>query len=173
VRTCYIPSHTSLTRALMLARQNGHAPAQVLIIDGHHDERRFYARRLSDCSPQHTIIEAEDGRSGLGIFRSSRIDCVVLDLDLTDISAFEVLGNLRPPSDTSQVPVVVLTHLSNRWLFERAKREGAASCLVKSVTSGYLLSQVIRKAVHLVGRRETGALCVAPPTPSTARTAFA
>ncbi|HKY71112.1 MAG TPA: response regulator, partial [Nitrospira sp.] len=133
----------------MFAHQNGHAPAHVLMIDGHHDERRFYARRLSDCSPQHTIVEAEDGRSDLDIFRSSRIDCVVLDLDLTDIPAFEVFGHLRRPSDISQVPIVVLTHLCNRWLFERARREGAGSCLVKSVTSGYLLSQVIRKSIHL------------------------
>jgi CheY-like chemotaxis protein len=147
------------------------APAHVLMIDGCDAERRFYARQLSDCSPQHTIVEAEDGRSGLNIFRSSRIDCVVLDLDLTDISAFEVLGNLHPSSDTSLVPIVVLTHIGNRWLFERARREGAASCLVKSVTSAYLLSQVIRKAMSHVGGRETRALCVALPTPSTGRTA--
>ena len=139
----------------MLAQQNGHPPAHVLIIDGHHNERRFYAQRLSDCSPQHTIVEAEDGRSGLDIVRSLQIDCVVLDLDLTDISGFEVLGSLRSTSNTSQVAVVVLTNQCNRLLFERARQEGAASCLVKSVTSGYLLSQVIRKAVYLIGARET------------------
>ena len=148
------------------------APANVLMIDGCYEERRFYVRQLTDCSPQHTIVEAEDGRSGLNIFHSSRIDCVVLDLDLADISAFEVLGNLRTPPDTSQVPIVVLTQLGNRWLFERARREGAASCLVKSVTSGYLLSQVIRKAMYLVGGREPRTLCVSLPTPSTGRTAF-
>ena len=127
----------------------------MLIIDGHENERRFYASRLSDCSPQHTIVEAEDGRSGLNIFRSSRIDCVVLDLDLTDISAFEVLGNLVTPSQKPEVAVVVLTNQRDHTLFERARRQGAASCLVKSVTSGYLLSQVIRKAVHVVGARES------------------
>ena len=138
----------------MLARQSGHQPAHVLIIEGHDNERRFYARRLSDCAPQHTIVEAEDGRSGLDIFRSSRIDCVVLDLDLTDISAFEVLGSLVTSFEKPEVAVIVLTNQQDRALFERARREGAASCLVKSVTSGYLLSQVIRKAVHLVGARQ-------------------
>ncbi len=139
----------------MLARQNGDQPAHVLIIDGHDNERRFYARRLSDCSPQHTIVEAEDGRSGLNIFRSSRIDCVVLDLDLADISAFEVLGNLVTSFQKPEVAVIVLTNQWDHTLFERARREGATSCLVKSVTSGYLLSQVIQKAVHVVGTRET------------------
>jgi DNA-binding NarL/FixJ family response regulator len=139
----------------MLAHQNGHRPAHVLIIDGHDDERRFYARKLSDCSPQHTIMEAGDGQSGLNIFRSSRIDCVVLDLDLTDISAFEVLGNLVPPAQQPEVAVIVLTNQQDHNLFDRARREGAASCLVKSVTSGYLLSQVIQKAVHFVAARET------------------
>jgi DNA-binding NarL/FixJ family response regulator len=138
----------------MLSHQNGHQSTSVLIIDGHDHERRFYARRLNDCSPQHTIVEAGDGRSGLDIFRSSRIDCVVLDLDLTDISAFEVLGSLIPPAQKPEVAVIVLTSERNQSLFERARREGAASCLVKAVTSGYLLSQVIQKAVHVVGSRE-------------------
>jgi DNA-binding NarL/FixJ family response regulator len=137
----------------MLSHQSGYQPASVLIIDGHDRERRFYARRLNDCSPQHTIVEAGDGRSGLDIFRSSRIDCVVLDLDLTDISAFEVLGSLIPQAQKPEVAVIVLTNERNQSLFERARREGAASCLVKSVTSGYLLSQVIQKAVHVVGSR--------------------
>lgn len=138
----------------MLAHQHGRQPAHVLFIDGHDNERRFYARRLSDCSPHHTVVEAADGRSGLDIFRSSRIDCVVLDLDLTDISAFEVLGNLIAPACKPDVAVIVLTNQHNRILFERARREGAASCLVKSVTSGYLLSQVIQKAVYVAGARE-------------------
>lgn len=137
----------------MLAHQHGHRPAHVLIIDGHDSERRFYARKLTDCSPQHTVVEAGDGRSGLDIFRSSRIDCVVLDLDLTDISAFEVLGSLVPPAHKPEVAVIVLTNQHNPTLFERARKEGATSCLVKSVTSGYLLSQVIQKAVHDVGAR--------------------
>ena len=148
------------------------APAHVLMIDGCDAERRFYARQLSDCSPQHTIVEAEDGRSGLNIFRSSRIDCVVLDLDLIDISAFEVLGNLHPSSDTSLVPIVVLTHIGNRWLFERARREGAASCLVKSVTSGYLLSQVIRKAMYLALISDSPAAITSKWFPSSGDIAF-
>jgi prepilin-type processing-associated H-X9-DG protein len=139
----------------MLARHNGPQRAHVLFIDGHDNERRFYARRLSDCSPQHTIVEAEDGRSGLDIVRSSRIDCVVLDLDLTDICPFEVLSNLVPPAQKSEVAVIVLTNQRDPMLLARARREGAASCLVKSVTSGYLLSRVILKAVHVMGARET------------------
>ena len=143
----------------MLSHQQSYQHANVLIIDGHDKERRFYARRLSDCAPQHTIVEAENGRSGLDIFRSSRIDCVVLDLDLTDISSFEVLGTLVAPPQKPEVAVIVLTNQCNQSLFERARREGAASCLVKSVTSGYLLSQVIQKAVHVVGTREARPSC--------------
>jgi DNA-binding NarL/FixJ family response regulator len=154
-RACYKRVTFFTKERSMLAPQNGHQSAHVLIIDGHDNERRFYARGLSDCSPQHTIVEAGDGRSGLNIFRSSRIDCVVLDLDLTDIPAFEVLGNLVTPLQKPEVAVVVLTNQRNYTLFERARREGAASCLVKSVTSGYLLSQAIQKAVYVVGARET------------------
>jgi CheY-like chemotaxis protein len=139
----------------MLARHHDSHRAHVLFIDGHDNERRFYARKLGDCSPQHTIVEAEDGRSGLDIVRSSRIDCVVLDLDLRDICPFEVLGNLLAPGQKREIAVIVLTNQRDPLLLDRARREGAASCLVKSVTSGYLLSRVIQKAVYVVGGRET------------------
>ena len=139
----------------MLAPHNDPQRAHVLFIDDHDNERRFYARKLSDCSPQHTIVEAEDGRSGLDIVRSSRIDCVVLDLDLRDICPFELLVNLIPPAHKPEVAVIVLTNQRDPLLLDRARREGAVSCLVKSVTSGYLLSRVIQKAVHVVGARET------------------
>ena len=56
----------------------------VLLIDGSHNQRVYWAEQLKRCSPDYEIIEASDGQSGLDIYRSRRIDCVVLEIDLPD-----------------------------------------------------------------------------------------
>jgi DNA-binding response OmpR family regulator len=63
----------------------------VLLIDSNANERAFYADGLKRCSPDYLKLEATDGRSGLDLYRSRRIDCVVLELALPDQSGFALL----------------------------------------------------------------------------------
>ena len=50
----------------------------VLLIDGNHTERKFFADQLKDRSPDYKILEATNGEEGLILYRSRRIDCVVI-----------------------------------------------------------------------------------------------
>jgi len=63
----------------------------VLIIDGSKSQRSYWVDQLKRCSPNYEIVEASDGQSGLDLYRSQRIDCVVLELSLPDQSGFETL----------------------------------------------------------------------------------
>ena len=63
----------------------------VLLIDGFDADRRYFADQLKHCSQDYQIIEAAGGQSGLAVYRSRRIDCVVLELALPDRSGLEVL----------------------------------------------------------------------------------
>jgi DNA-binding response OmpR family regulator len=54
----------------------------------------------------YEVISAEDGESGLELFRQARPDLVVLDLMLPRLDGFEVCRRLRRESD---VPVLMLT----------------------------------------------------------------
>jgi CheY-like chemotaxis protein len=56
----------------------------VLLIDGSTNQRTYWADQLKRCSADYEIIEAADGQSGLDLYRSRRIDCVVLGIDLPD-----------------------------------------------------------------------------------------
>ena len=131
----------------------------VLIIDDNQEDRRQWADRLKDCSPDYHVLEASDGRSGLELCQTSKIDCVVLDLDLPDMSGFEVLFTLNPDDAGPQVAVVVLTRLLNASLHKMAKEHGAQETLVKFRASGPLLHQAVTKAIDRVelakGRRHS------------------
>src|ERR1041385_7282434 len=98
-------------------------PTRVLFIDGNANDRALYVGGLQQSSPDYQIIEATDGQSGLAIHRSLRIDCVVTELDLPDLSGFEVLMRLNPIVTRPIVPVVALTRLARRGLWDLGQTE--------------------------------------------------
>ena len=79
------------------------------------------------------ILDAADGRSGLEVYRSRRIHCVVVEIALPDRSGFEVLRNVVPHASGPSVAVIVLTQrrtelgLSQRGL---AKRVGVSDAYI-------------------------------------------
>jgi len=123
----------------------------VLLIDGSANQRSYWADQLKRCSSNYQIVEASDGHSGLFLFRSQRIDCVVMDLSLPDRSGFELLPDLVPIPSKPTVAVLVLTLLGHRTLWELAKEYGAYACFHKKHTTGEDLDRAIRRAVAFVG----------------------
>lgn len=122
----------------------------VLFIDGNGTDRAFYADELKACSPDYQVVEATDGQSGLDLYRSQRIDCVVTELALSDKSGFEILADFVPVSSKPQVAVIVLTRIEHPRVGELAKQNGAYACFVKAHTSGEDLDSAIQNAIALV-----------------------
>lgn len=137
----------------------------VLLIDDDPHYRNYYAHRLHASKSNYDVVEAATGRSGLDICARQPIDCVVLEIDLPDMSGFEVLAKLVPRSYHPEIAVIVLTRLPNPFLLDVAIKNGAQAALHKSLGSGDLLAPSIRKAisaVQLFNRRMT------KPLPSSA-----
>src|SRR4029078_3492984 len=103
----------------------------VLLIDGSKNQRTYWADQLKRCTSVYEIVEAPDGQSGLDLYRSRRIDCVLLELSLPDQSGFETLVNLVPIASRPQVAVIVLTLLTHPGVWRLAKENGAYTCLGK------------------------------------------
>lgn len=124
----------------------------VLLIDESKNQRSYWAEQLKHCSPDYVIVEASDGQSGLDLFRSRRIDCVVLELSLPYQSGFQTLVDLVPIASRPQVPVIVFSLMTNRGVWEVAKQNGAYTCLAKGFTTGDDLDKAIQRAVAFVGQ---------------------
>jgi DNA-binding NarL/FixJ family response regulator len=123
----------------------------ILLIDGSKNQRAYWAEQLQSCSPDYQILEADTGQSGMDLYRSRRIDCVVLELSLPDQSGFETLIELVPLARRPQIAVVVLTQMTHRGVWELAKQNGAYACLAKKFTSGEDLDKAIQRAMAFVG----------------------
>jgi len=75
---------------------------------------------------------------------------VVLELDLPDMSGFEVLAKLVPRAYHPEIAVIILTRLPNPFLLDAAIKNGAQAALRKTFGSGDLLAPSILKAISKV-----------------------
>ena len=124
----------------------------VLLIDNSTNQRTYWAEKLRRCSTDYEIIEAADAQSGLNLYRSRRIDCIVLELALSDQAGFKTLVELVPNASRPHIAVVVLTLMTQPGVWRLARENGAYACLVKEYTSGDDLDRVIQCAVAFVGQ---------------------
>ena len=122
----------------------------VLLIDNDLHYREYYAQRLYASSANYDVVEAASGQLGLNICARQPIDCVVLEIDLPDMSGFEVLAKLVPRTYRPEIAVIVLTRLPNQFLLELAIKNGAQAAFHKAVGSGDQLEQSILKAISIV-----------------------
>ncbi len=124
--------------------------ATVLLIDGSQNQRAYWVEQLKRGSSDYQIVEAADGQSGLDLYRSQKIDCVVTELALPDRSGLDLLTELVPIPSKPTAAVIVLTLLAHRTLWELAKQNGAYVCLHKKSTAGEDLEKAIHRAVEFV-----------------------
>ena len=122
----------------------------VLLIDDDPRFRDYNAQRLHASPVNYDVVHAATGRSGVDICARQPIDCVVLEIDLPDISGFEVLAQLVRRPYRPEIAVIVLTRFPNQFLLELAIKNGAQAAFQKGVGSGDLLEHSIRKGISTV-----------------------
>jgi DNA-binding NarL/FixJ family response regulator len=124
----------------------------ILFIDGNKRDRDYYAWRLQASPLRYDIVHAATGRAGLDRCARQPIDCVVVEIDLPDMSGFEVLAKLVRSACHPEMAVVVLTGQPNPYLLELALKNGAQGALQKMTPSGHMIERSILNAIASVKR---------------------
>jgi DNA-binding response OmpR family regulator len=124
----------------------------ILFIDSRDTERNYYADQLKRFSSDYVIYQTVTGKGGVAAFDARSIDCVVLEIDLLDMSGFQALPQLMNTGRTHAAPVIVLTHLTNPFILDLAVKNGAFSALCKSFTPADILDKYILRALSASGK---------------------
>ncbi|UAW98676.1 response regulator [Halopseudomonas nanhaiensis] len=77
---------------------------QLLIVDDNAATRYAMRRRLE--SHGYTVIEAGTGTDGLALLGAQDIDALILDINLPDMSGFDIARRLRADTRTALLPIV-------------------------------------------------------------------
>ena len=117
---------------------------KILIIE---DEATLQ-KALSDTliKEGYEVVSAIDGLIGLDLARSENPDLILLDIILPGMDGFDVLRNIKQ-KDNSEVPVIILTNLSDLDDIQKALDIGATTYLVKA---DFHLVDVLKKVEEVL-----------------------
>ena len=120
---------------------------QILIADSD----RSYRRRLYQLLRRegYSVLQASGGEDVLKVLETSYIDFIILGDNLTDLNAYDLMGQFR---DTySEMPLMVLTERKDRQSLRKSYMAGVDEYLPKNVDDEELLLR-IRAVLRRAGR---------------------
>ena len=93
------------------------------------------------------VYVAYDGEKGLELISKKKPSAVLLDLILPKVNGFVVLENIKKDDKLKDIPVILLTNLSQKADVEKGLNLGAAGYLIKA---HFMPSEVVAKIKDLV-----------------------
>ena len=120
---------------------------QILIADSDGSYRRRLYQLLR--REGYSVLQASGGEDVLKVLETSYIDFIILGDNLTDLNAYDLMGQLR---DTySEMPLMVLTERKDRESLRKSYMAGVDEYLPKNVDDEELLLR-IRAVLRRAGR---------------------
>lgn len=113
------------------------SPHTVLLIDDHHVSRIGVSQLISCDKAFYLIGETASGREGLKLARSERPDIVLLDLNMKDVDAIDLLKTLRDEKVASYVVVLTVSDAEDDIV--DSMRCGVSGYLLKDVRPDVLM----------------------------------
>ncbi len=94
------------------------------------------------------VFTASDGKKALELAKSENPDMILLDLILPEKDGLAVLEELKWDGATKDIPVIVLSNVSNEKVEEQARNRGVVDFMVKT---DWRLDQIVEKIKHTLG----------------------
>ena len=115
-------------------------PSRILVVDDNASNRDLLTRRLQRQG--HTVLQAEDGTSALALVEKEALDLVLLDLMMPGISGYDVLALLKGDPRFREIPVIMISALSELDSIVRCIEAGADDYLAKPFDPTLLRARV-------------------------------
>lgn len=101
----------------------------ILAVDDSASVRKFVL--LSLKSKGFRVLSAQDGMEALEILASEPVSLVITDLNMPNLDGFGLIKSIRENPTTLDLPIIVLSSLSDHDDVKRGMDLGANSYLVK------------------------------------------
>jgi len=114
---------------------------KILMIDDERDICLLVKQNL-EISGDYKVIVATNGRDGIAAASREKPDIILLDIIMPGMSGFEVLEKLKTRTDTTSIPVVMLTAVGTEEAKEKAMSLYNEEYLVKPVRTDVLMAKI-------------------------------
>jgi len=93
------------------------------------------------------VFAAYDGEKGLELVKKNKPEIILLDLILPKITGFQVLEKIKQDVAIKDIPIIILTNLSQKADVDKGLKMGADDYLIKA---HFMPSEVVEKIKKLI-----------------------
>ncbi len=113
----------------------------LLLVEDEMNLAQMYASKLSGEGFKVDI--AHDGDEGFEKMHTEKPSLVIMDILLPGLDGLEALRKAKADSQTKDIPIIILTNMSDANYANQAAKEGAADYIVKAeITPSQLVQRV-------------------------------
>ena len=122
---------------------------KILVVDDFTTMRKV-VRNLLKQGGFENVTEAEDGASALRVLKSQKIDFIISDWNMPNMSGFELLKAVRADSEVGKMPFLMVTAEALQDNVIAAVKAGVSNYIVKPFTAE-VLNEKITKIMEKMG----------------------
>jgi two-component system chemotaxis response regulator CheY len=121
---------------------------KFLVVDDFSTMRRIVRGLLKEMGCSH-VSEAEDGAAALEMLKTQRFDFVVSDVNMPNMTGFQLLQAIRAEPALRHLPVLMVTAEARKEDIVLAAQSGASGYIVKPFSKATLQDKVQRILLKL------------------------
>ncbi len=114
--------------------------ATILVVDDNEVNTDILVRRLEKF--EHKVISVSNGQAAMDILYAEKVDLVLLDIVMPDISGYEVLDRIKRDERLAPIPVIMISALDKMTSVVRCIESGADDYLTKPFSPVLLHARV-------------------------------
>ncbi|MFP4380579.1 MAG: response regulator transcription factor [Candidatus Sumerlaeia bacterium] len=114
--------------------------AKILVVDDEPDVLLIVKTGLQ--AEGYDLVTATNGADALTVAKDENPDLIVLDVMMPGMDGFETLAKLKEMDETSTIPVIMLTGLSEKQKIQKALVSGIEYYVIKPFEFDDLLKKV-------------------------------
>jgi two-component system chemotaxis response regulator CheY len=114
---------------------------KILIVDDFATMRKVI-RNLLKQGGFENVVEAEDGVAALKVLQSQKVDFVISDWNMPNMSGLELLKAVRGSDDLKELPFLMVTAEALKDNVVAAVKAGVSNYIVKPFTAEVLTEKI-------------------------------
>jgi CheY-like chemotaxis protein len=108
------------------------SPAKILLVEDDMMTRQMYEKTLAVAGFQ--LESAENGQEGLDKLKDYQPDIILLDIKMPIMNGLQMLEKLKVDPKTKDIPIIIMTNVTEDSVNQEAFQKGANLTIVKSET---------------------------------------
>ncbi len=114
---------------------------KILVVDDFSTMRRIVKNILKQLGYEN-ILEADDGSSALNVLNNEKIDLIISDWNMPQVSGIELLKTVRTTENLKDIPFLMVTAEGQKENILEAVKNRVSNYIVKPFTPQSLMEKL-------------------------------